>query len=201
MRRMLIAGLLPLLAACEVEGIWRTPELSFERMINQPKVDAYEKSDFFPDNRAMRPPPGGTVARDDGDPDPVVEYGLKDGKYVTEIPLTVDMALIERGRDRFDIFCAACHGTNGDGVSPVAQNMTQVKPVSFLEPRIRAFPPGRIYRVARDGFGVMPSYRSRLVTRDRWAVVAYIQALQLRDQVRLDRLPEPLRREAKEALE
>lgn len=200
MRRVLL--LLPLvLAGCEWDGIWWVPEPSLERMIDQPKKDAYEHSDAFEDHRAMRPPPEGTVARDDGDGDPVVEYGVRDGRYVEEVPIEVTERLLERGRDRFTIFCATCHGDLGDGNSPVARNMDLVKPVNLLQPRIRAYPPGRVYRVVREGFGVMPSYRAELVTRDRWAVVAYLQALQLRAGVALDALPPELQQEAKEALE
>ncbi len=95
------------------------------------------------------------------------------------------------------MYCAACHGLAGDGDSPVARNMALRKPPSLHEPRIRALPAGRLYAVVRDGYGLMPSYAEELSVGERWAVVAYVRALQLSQGARLAELPPELRSEAR----
>ena len=193
-------ALLFLLLGCETEGVIVAPEASLERMKDQPKLDAYEPSDLFDDGRGMRYPPPGTVPYSREPFDPRIELGRENGRDVEEIPLDVDLALVERGRDRYTIFCSVCHGLEGDGKSPIARELELVRPPSLVDDRIRSFTAGRMFRVSREGFGVMPSYRAQLSTRDHWAVVAYVQALQLRARVPLDQLPPELRSEANEAL-
>jgi mono/diheme cytochrome c family protein len=194
------APLFLLLASCTIEGVLVTPEASLERMIEQPKLDAYEASATFGNGRAMQLPPAGTVPYRKEPFDPVVERGMEGPGYAGDIPIPIDIALLERGRNRFEIFCATCHGVAGNGQSEVAEQMNLVKPPSLLSDRIRAYPPGRIFRVATEGFGVMPSYRTELSTPDRWAVVAYVQALQLRDRAVLDELPPDIAAEAQREL-
>jgi mono/diheme cytochrome c family protein len=196
-RRALAAAFL---SACTVEGVFATPEASLERMIDQPKLDAYEASALFADGRAMQRPPPGTVPYAKDPLDPGFEFGAVDGAYLETIPIAVDLALLARGRDRFEIFCATCHGLAGDAKSVVAEQMDLVRPRSLIGDKVRGYPPGRIFRVAREGFGLMPSYRSAISTRDRWAVVAYVQALQLRDRTSLRSLPHALAREAEAEL-
>ena len=138
---------------------------------------AYQASAQFADGLAMRHPPAGTVpyrsARD-----PVVETGLApDGKPVRESPLEVTAATLARGRQRFDILCATCHGVLGDGESQVALNMSLRKPPSLHA--YRDVGDGYLFRVLSNGFGLMPSYANALTVEDRWAVVAYVRALQL----------------------
>jgi mono/diheme cytochrome c family protein len=169
-------------------------------MIDQPKLDAYEATRLFPDGRAMQHPPRGTVPYRREPFDPKMERGFDDRGWVEEIPIPVDIALLRRGRNRFEIVCATCHGIDGAGRTPVAEQMELVKPPSFLSGRIRAYPPGRIFRVASEGFGLMPSYSAMLTPRDRWAVIAYIQALQLRDGISFDRLPPDVAGHAEEEL-
>ncbi len=185
------------LAACTSNDAFHEPEMSFERMIHQPKVDAYERSDLFTDHRAMRAPPDGSVSRGSVELDAALEYGAKNNAYLVDIPISVDLTLLRRGRNRFEIYCATCHGVLGNGVSPVADSMRLVRPPSLVTGRVRAFSSGQVFRVVREGFGLMPSYRAELDAHDRWAVVAYLQALQLREQIPLDRLTPALEREAK----
>jgi mono/diheme cytochrome c family protein len=185
--RLVIIGCL--LAGCE--GLF--PALDLERMIDQPSLRPYEASSFFPDGRAMQTPPEGTLARGRVVGDPTLGDGFADGRYVASIPIPVDLALVQRGRTRFDIYCAACHGARGDGVSEVARNMELRAPPSLLKPNIRAYPDGRIYRTATVGYGLMPSYGAELDDRDRWAVVAYLRALQLSQSARLADLPPSVR--------
>jgi hypothetical protein len=115
--------------------------------------------------------------------------------------LPVTRELLERGRDRFAIFCAPCHGVTGDGDSDVAENMTLRKPPSIHDPSTRAFPPGRIFAAVTRGYGLMPSYAALLSIGDRWAVVAFIGALQLSQEIGRAELPDGLRREAAAVLQ
>jgi mono/diheme cytochrome c family protein len=183
---------LPLLAAAL--ALTACPRL--DPMQRQAKYNAYQPSDFFADGLAMRAPPEGTVPYG-GLLDPAVETGRgPDGKLLATSPVPVDLPLLARGQARFDITCAACHGVMGDGQSQVALNMSLRPPPSLHLYRDR--PDGYLYQVVTDGFGLMPSYASVLSARDRWAVVAYVRALQLSQHARADQLPEDLRRKLSE---
>jgi len=201
---LLVAAVALLASACE--GL--LPEPDFERMINQDKAQPYEAQPLFADDQAMRMPPAGTVVhaprverqwqaahRD-------VETGIgANGREVASIPEPMTAALLERGRDRFEIICATCHGPRGDGKSEVARHMEQRKPPDLTEAEVRGFSAGRIFRIITRGYGLMPSYDRDLAAGDRWAVVAYLRALQLRQAVSLDALPHNLRRQAEIELE
>jgi mono/diheme cytochrome c family protein len=186
------------LAAASCEGVLPAPDL--ERMIDQRNVRPYESSTRFADGRAMRPPPAGTISRDRVIGQPELTEGMVEGRYVDRIPVTVDRDLLARGHNRFDVYCAACHGLRGDGRSPVARNMDLRKPPSLLEPPVTTFVPGRLFQVVSLGYGLMPSYASQLPASDRWAAVAYLTALQLSQGVPLDALPRDLRARAEKEL-
>jgi len=178
-------------AACDNHGT--TPDWS--RMIDQPKLLPYGASDLFDDGRAMRPLPDGVVARD-RIADPERRTGrTATGADLDELPVPVTRALLERGRDRFAIACAACHGLAGDGNSAVAHAMQRRRPPSLHEPRIRALAAGALYRVIASGYGLMPSYAALLDVDDRWAVVAYVRTLELAWTAQLDALPPRVRAE------
>jgi len=178
-------------AACE--GALPAPDL--ERMITQRSYRPYEAAptSVFADGRAMQPPPAGTVSRDRVLGQPALTDGVVDGRYVAAVPIPIDRPLLERGRERFDVFCAACHGLRGDGVSPVARAMELRKPPSLLAAPVTTFAPGRLYQVVALGYGLMPAYASELPVRDRWATVAYLRALQLSQAVPVGDLPADLR--------
>jgi mono/diheme cytochrome c family protein len=176
-----------LLCACQVD---------LERMLDQHKAEPYEASRFFEDGQSMRKPPGGTVAIDAVTGPPELLSGMRGQAYIEAIPLPVDVALLQRGRNRFRIFCATCHGPLGDGASQVAENMKLRKPPSLHEPRLIDYPPGRLYRVIAEGYGLMPAYPDELDVTDRWAVVAFIGALQMSQDVALLELPAGLQQEA-----
>lgn len=146
--------------ACDDDGS------SFERMLEQPRYDAYEAGPFFPDGKVLQRPPEGTVAHDREPP------GL---------PLATDAEptpeLIERGRSRYHIYCAVCHGAAGFGGSVVAVNMVGGPRPPPLRALGRVLPPEHIFRVAREGSGRMPSYADVLTVEDTWAVVAYVRTL------------------------
>ena len=189
MTRLALAALLAL-AACDNGDA--TPDWS--RMITQPKLLPFGETDLFADQRAMRPLPAGTVPRS-WIADPARRTGRTAAGDVAEVPLPVTRALLERGRQRFAITCATCHGTAGDGVSAVARNMQRRRPPSLYEPRIVALTPGALYRAIVDGYGLMPSYAKLLEPDDRWAVIAYVRTLELSRTARLDALPAVIRDE------
>ncbi|HVV50916.1 MAG TPA: cytochrome c [Polyangia bacterium] len=196
-RSLLVAAAVALCAgACQ--GV--LPEPDFERMITQRNVRPYTGAPFFPDDRAMRPPPAGTIDRRQIVGQPALTDGVVAGRYVTASPIPVDRALLARGRDRFDVFCAACHGVRGDGSSEVARHMELRRPPSLLEDPVRAFPPGRVFQVISLGYGLMPSYAAELPVADRWAAVAYLGALQLSQSSPLAGLPADVRAAAERSL-
>jgi mono/diheme cytochrome c family protein len=173
--------------------------ISFERMIDQPRGKPYKASPYFADGRLMRLPPTGVVPA--GAPEArSVRTGLDGNAYLTVIPRNIDGALLERGRDGFDVHCAACHGLLGDGNSVVAEHLSLRKPPSLVDEPVRSFPPGRVFQVMSDGYGMMPSYASALAVDERWAVVAYLRALTLTAHAELDALPPEIRQRAQEAL-
>jgi mono/diheme cytochrome c family protein len=156
----------------------------------QPRAMRYKESAFWADGLTMRAPPEGTVPREriTGDaakttgrlPDgPLQPNGEPQPNYVTTIPVAVTKQLMALGRKRFDITCATCHGPLGDGVSIVGTQMALRPPPSLVQQKYIEKPSGYIYEVATKGFGLMASYAAELSVEERWAVVAYIRALQL----------------------
>lgn len=175
--------------------------IDLERMISQQRVDVYEESAVFENGMAMQAPPQGTVPRGRLLGTGPQATGLVGDQYVAEIPIPVDQALLEHGRERFEIFCAACHGLLGNGASKVAENMALRPPPSLVDDPVRQLLPGHIFQVITRGYGLMPSYASKLSQHDRWAVIAYVQALKLAHEVPLRSLPQAVQREAKAALQ
>lgn len=172
----------------------------FERMIVQHKYMAFREGAFFTDGRAMRPPPGGTIPRGTIVDQPLLTQGIAGGQFATTIPVPVTIEMLELGRKRFDITCAACHGIAGDGASVVATKMQLRRPPSLHQAEIVAYTPGQIYQVLNEGFGLMPSYATMLTLEERWAVVAYVKALQLGQSAVVGDLPEPVRGDMERAL-
>jgi mono/diheme cytochrome c family protein len=158
----------------------------------QPRVQNYSESEFYADGMGMREPPQGTVPRERVVLNPALATGKimgPDGKesYVTTFPLKVDRPLVALGKKRFDITCGTCHGPVGDGDSIVARQMSLRPPPSLHNYIDR--PPGYIYEVITKGFGLMASYAGELPVRERWAVVAYVRALQLSQATPLAKAP------------
>jgi mono/diheme cytochrome c family protein len=149
-------------------------------MDRQPKYKPQAASAFFADGRADRPLPAGVVARGELREDDE-EFAGKgaDGKFITHFPteIRVDAQLMERGRDRFTIYCAPCHGALGDGNGITKQYGMGATP-SYHDDRIRGLADGEIYNTITNGKGTMLPYADKLVPQDRWAVVAYVRALQ-----------------------
>jgi mono/diheme cytochrome c family protein len=178
-----------LLVLAGAAGLLACPRL--DPMQQQPKYEAYEASEYFEDGLAMRHPPAGTVPfRSALDPALATGRGA-DGQPLARIPIAVDADLLARGKVHYDVSCAVCHGLVGDGDSQVALSMALRRPPSLHLYRDR--PDGYLYQVASEGFGLMPGYASSLSVQDRWAVVAYVRALQLSQHAPVDQLPAELR--------
>lgn len=172
--------LLIVLAALSLAGCMRD-------MQNQPKYKNLRGSNFFSDGSSARLQEEGTLAQGQLRRDPAFFEGKLNGEFVKEFPIKVDRPLLERGRERYDIFCAVCHGKTGEGDGMVVQRGFPVPP-SYHSDRLRTSPDGYFYDVITNGFGRMYSYAAEIEPRDRWAVVAYIRALQRSQKTALSEL-------------
>ncbi|MBP7571162.1 MAG: cytochrome c [Acidobacteria bacterium] len=162
-------------------------------MHDQPKYTPLRQSDFFADGRAARPLVEGTVARGLLNEDELLISGKTDGKLATEFPFPVTAEVVARGRERYDVFCSPCHDRTGAGNGMIVRRGYRAPP-SFHQDRLRQAPPGHFVDVMTNGFGAMPDYRSQVPPRDRWAITAYIRALQLSANATLSEVP-PAERE------
>ena len=168
-------------------------------MDNQPSFRTQKRNMMFADRRAMRPQVSGTVAQGHLVEDLSLVRG-KDGEdWVTAFPVPVDQVLLERGRERFTIYCSPCHGHSGYGDGAVAmradalQEGTWTPPSSFHSDLIRSRPVGHIYNTITNGIRNMPAYGPQIPVKDRWAVVAYVRALQRSQNAGVDDVPSDLR--------
>lgn len=149
-----------------------------QKMANQPRYDPLEASDFFEDGMAARPRIEGTVARGDLVGDPFLATGKINGQVADGYPFAITAEVIDRGQTRYDIFCSECHGRVGDGNGMIPARGYR-RPPSFHTEQLRNQTTGHFFDVMTNGFGAMPPYGTMISTRDRWAIVAYIRALQL----------------------
>ena len=143
----------------------------------QPKILPLSRSDFFDDGRGSRTPPAGAIARGQLRDDTYLYTGVMNGKPGDAMPFPATREVLERGRERFDIYCAPCHSRLGDGNGMIVQRGFR-RPPSFHEPRLRQAPLGHFYDVMSNGRGVMPDYAAQVNPHDRWAIAAYIRVLQ-----------------------
>jgi len=164
-----------------------------QQMEDQPRYKPLERSRFFEDERSARPLPEGTVARGHLRVDREMYLGKRGEQLLERFPFAITRRDLERGRERYDIFCSPCHGRAGTGEGMVVQRGFRPPP-SFHLDRLREAPVGHFYDVVTNGFGAMWSYASRIPPRDRWAIVAYVRALQLSQNIRAgDLAPEDRR--------
>ena len=157
-------------------------------MHNQPKFVPLRASEFFGDARSARPLVEGTVARGHLGDDVLLNTGKIDGKPVDQFPFPVTAETMARGRERFDVFCSPCHGRTGLGDGMVVRRGYR-KPPSYAIDRLLAAPAGYFFDVITNGFGAMPDYRAQIPVPDRWAIVAYVRALQLSAHATLADVP------------
>ena len=157
-------------------------------MFEQPKSDPLGTSRFFSDGADSRPIPPHTVARGDLDTDQAFYTGMVGTNLVTSFPIHVTREVLERGRQRYDIYCLPCHGATGDGNGIVVERGFPAPPSYHIE-RLRDAPVGHFFDVMTRGYGVMYSYAARVTPDDRWAIAAYIRALQLSEHATLADVP------------
>jgi len=157
-------------------------------MHDQPRYKPLARSEFYPDHRSARPLVTGTVARGQLREDEQLYTGKVGKDFATTFPFPVTPAVLERGRERFEIYCTPCHGRLGNGEGMVVQRGFK-HPPSFHIERLRAAAPGYFFDVMTSGFGAMSDYSAQVPVNDRWAIAAYIRALQLSQHARLEDVP------------
>lgn len=155
----------------------------------QPKENPLSKSDFYADQRSERPPVEGTVARDDLRADTYLYTGKIGDNPGDVMPFAVTKDVLDRGRERFNIYCAPCHSRLGDGNGFVPARGFARRPPSFHIARLEKAPLGYFFDVITNGFGIMPDYASQIPPRDRWDIVAYVRALQLSQNATMSDVP------------
>lgn len=164
-------------------------------MDSQPRFDSQELNPFFEDNLAMRPPVDGTIAKGEL----VTDIELATGKdsrdrYIRQIPIPVTMPTLQRGQERYNIYCAPCHSKIGDGKG-IMVNRGYIPPPSFHIDRLRDVENGYVYEVIRNGIRNMPSYAHQLSVEDCWAITGYFRALQRSQNADLEDVPQEKRQQ------
>ena len=168
-------------------------------MDNQPKYKPQSRNPLFADRRAMRPPIAGTVARGTLAANPAVATGRVGEDWIAVSPLALTPEVMQRGRERFDVFCSPCHGLTGSGEGMVAkradelQEGTWTPPTSFHTELIRGRPDGQLFNTITNGIRNMPAYGPQIPVEDRWAIVAYLRALQRSQNATVDDVPADIR--------
>jgi mono/diheme cytochrome c family protein len=170
-------------------------------MAKQPKLKTQAANPLFADGRAMRPPVPGTVAHGELEENGAYWTGRDAGGWVTAFPVQVTERLMQRGQERYDIFCAPCHGLAGFGDGPVAkradalQEGTWTPPSSYHTDLVRGRPVGHLFNTITNGIRNMPAYASQIPVADRWAIVLYVRALQRSQDASVADVPPELRRQ------
>lgn len=192
---MFLAITLLLVAGCDLVPL---------HMRVQSRYEPLDPSALWVDGMSARPIPANTIPRGRWGEikiDPIYYTGkITETGFVQQMPITVDRATLLRGQERFDIFCSPCHGKLANGQGMIVQRGLK-QPVSFHDPRLVTSPDGYFFDVMTNGFGVMYSYGSRVNPDDRWAIVAYIRALQYSQNVPLDSLPADQRQQIEAQLQ
>jgi mono/diheme cytochrome c family protein len=172
-----LLGAAVLLSGCRGQTSRKPPIFIQHGMEFQPRFNAFEGNSFYADGRNMRTPPAGTVARGLLKDDDTFYRGGDTSSPVQANPVPVTADLLERGQERYNIYCAPCHSRTGLGNGMVVQRGF-LPPPSLHDARIVQLPDGQIFQVISKGLRNMPSYAKQIPEADRWAVVAYVRALQ-----------------------
>ena len=157
-------------------------------MHDTPRYEPLERSTFFTDGRSQRPLVPNTVARGFLREDEHLYRGRVNGELATEFPVTVNATLMLRGQEQYNVFCSPCHGRTGGGDGMVVRRGYRA-PTSFHDARLRQALPGYVFDVITNGFGAMPDYASQIAVRDRWAIAAYLKALQFSQNATTNDVP------------
>jgi mono/diheme cytochrome c family protein len=161
-------------------------------MDNQPRYKPLAASRFFPDGSSARPRVEGAVARGELHADTALWTGKTGGRLVEKPPVPITAELLARGRERYDIYCSPCHDRLGTGKGMIVRRGYR-EPPSFHIDRLRQAPAGHFFDVMTNGFGAMPAYARQVAVRDRWAIAAYIRALQRSQHASLADVPPAVR--------
>ncbi len=159
-----------------------------QAMYDQEKYEPLEKSSFFADGQSWRPQVEGTVARGELREDTHFYEGIVNGELSNVLPIDLNKEVLERGQQRYNIYCSPCHDRTGQGNGIIVKRGLK-QPTSFHDDRLKDMPVGYFFDVITNGYGVMYSYASRVPIKDRWAIAAYIRTLQLSQNVDLEKLP------------
>jgi hypothetical protein len=157
-------------------------------MHTQPKYNPLNPSDFFGDGRSERPAVPGTVARGHLRTDELLYTGKVNGELADAFPFPITRGVLERGRERYNIYCSPCHDYTGSGRGMIVQRGFPPPPSYHIERLVKA-PAGHFFDVMTNGYGTMYNYAARVTPEDRWAITAYIRALQLSQQAKLEDVP------------
>jgi len=176
-----VAGIAALALLCFVSGCRRDMQV-------QPRYNPYDASNFYGDSRSARPPVAGTIARGQLHLDELLYTGKVDGKDADVFPFAITRADLNRGRERYNIYCSPCHDVSGSGRGMIVLRGFP-QPPSFHIDRLRQAPAGHYFDVMTNGLGVMYSYAARVSPEDRWRIAAYIRALQLSQQATVTDVP------------
>ena len=188
-KRAFLCRSVKLSAAFTVGAVMLTTACRLDMHV-QPRQNPLSYSDFYADHRSARPPVEGTVARGQLNADTYFYTGKIGSNPGDEMPFPVTKEVLERGRERYDIYCAPCHSRVGDGNGLVPSRGFARKPPSYHIPRLQKAPLGYFYDVMTNGFGIMPDYAAQITPEDRWNIVAYIRALQLSQNATSADVPE-----------
>jgi mono/diheme cytochrome c family protein len=196
MKRLVLIGCVALvaLAGCVRNQPSEKSPLALDRgMASQPKYKPQAHSNFFPDGATMRVPVAGTIPRGFLREDQVYFTGIiSDTTPVDQSPVPTTIEVLKRGQERFNIYCSPCHGRAGDGKGIVVSRGL-IPPPSFHEDRVRQFKDGHIFQVITNGIRNMPAYRYQIPPDDRWAIIAYLRALQRSQNATLQDVPADVR--------
>lgn len=155
---------------------------------SQPRYDPQSESKFYEDRRTMRQPVEGTVAKGALHENEAVAYGRVGDRYVLKLPVQVTPQLLERGQERYDIFCTPCHDKTGSGNGLVVQR-GYPQATNLHDERVRKMTDGQLYSAIANGVRNMPSYGAQIPIDDRWAIVAYVRALEISQNATLEDVP------------
>jgi len=156
-------------------------------MNRQPRYEPYAPSSYYADGASARPRVEGTVARGQANLDTHLYQGMVNGQPATTFPFAIGASDLERGRLEFEIHCAICHGSTGEG-NGIVPSRGFTRPPSYFEPRVMNAPPGHLFDVMSNGFGAMYGQDEKISVQDRWRIAAYIRALQLSRNVNVSQL-------------